>query len=426
MLGKNKCKIIITAIFIAILSVSHMVHAETLEELQKELQEIKDSQMSVKEQYSSIEIDIALYEEQITELEEKITTYNSKINSIDVKITQSTEKVEELEKELQDMSVSYESTKDLLNTRLRALYENGFVNMWEVLFKSSSLLDFISKYTVLAQLIEYDTTKLKAMANQKEYLNNLKEDADITKTQVAQAKYDLEKTKEALEISKSNKQSTILSLEKTKLQLEAKQKELQELSAEIEEKYEKLRAEAGYSGDFIWPIRSYGYITSYYGYWRPDLQQFYGHSGIDIVGYGDKPYNKSYTGSYVRASCSGTVVSMFKETPRDQGNKNSKCPDTAQGANYTCGGVSSYGRYIKIYSATNGYSIVYGHLYEIMDGIEVGSYVTQGQIIGVMGTTGSSTGVHLHFEVRKSPGYYANAVDPLLIQSLVDSRNLYY
>lgn len=426
MLGKNKLKIIVA--FALAISCSGFVKVEateTLEQLQKELQKIKENQMSVKDQYSTIETDIAVYQDQITSLEEKITTYNTKIDSIDVKINQSTEKVEELERELQEMSVNYESTKDLLNTRLRALYENDFVNMWEVLFTSSSLLDFISKYTVLAQLIEYDTTKLKAMSNQKEYLNNLKEDADITKLQVAQAKYDLEKTKEALEISMSNKQAAILSLEKTKLQLESKQKELEKLSAEIEKKYERLRAESGYSGDFIWPIRSYGYITSYYGYWRPEIQQFYGHSGIDIVGTGDKPYNKYYTGSYVRASCAGTVVDMFKETPRDQGNKNSRCPDTAQGANYTCGGVSSYGRYIKIYSPANGYSIVYGHLYEIMDGIEIGSYISQGQIIAVMGTTGSSTGVHLHFEVRKSPGYYANAVDPLLIQSLVDSRNLY-
>lgn len=426
MLRKNKFKKLFVLACVLVISTFSCVEAETLEELQQELQNIKDSQISVKEQYSTIETDIAVYQEQITTLEEKITTYSDKIKSIDVKIASATQKVEKLEKELQDMSVSYESTKDLLNTRLRALYENDFVNVWEVLFTSSSLLDFISKYTVLTQLIEYDTTKLKAMSDQKEYLNTLKEDADITKTQVAQAKYDLEKTKEVLELSKNNKQTAVLGLEKTKLQLEAKQKELEKLSDEIEKKYEKLRAESGYAGDFIWPIKSYGYITSYYGYWRPDLQQFYGHSGLDIVGTGgDKPYNKYYTGPYVRASCAGTVVDMFKETPRDKGNTNSRCPDTAQGANYTCGGVSSYGRYIKIYSPSNGYSIVYGHLYEIMDDIEIGSYVSQGQIIGVMGTTGSSTGVHLHFEVRESPGYYANAVDPLLIQSLVDSRNLY-
>ena len=424
MLGKNKYVIIIFLFVICIFSIPKLEATETLEQLQKELQNIKNSQMSVKDQYSSIETDISVYQEQIDSLEEKISTYNTKIKDIDVKIKQSTEKVAELEKELQETASNYESTKDLLNTRLRALYENDFVNIWKVLFTSSSVLDFLSKYSVLTQLIEYDTSKLKAMNNQKEYLNNLKEDADITKTQVAQAKYDLEKTKEALEISKTNKQTAIVNLEKTKLQLESKQKELEKLSIEIEKKYERLRAEQGYSGDFIWPIRTYGYITSYYGYWRPDIGQFYGHSGIDIVPTGDKPYNKYYTGSYVRASCAGTVVDMFKETPRDKGNKNSRCPDTAQGANYTCGGVSSYGRYIKIYSASNGYSIVYGHLYEIMDNIKVGSYISQGQIIGVMGTTGSSTGVHLHFEVRKSPGYYANAVDPLLIKSLVNSRNL--
>lgn len=419
---KNKFKIV--CFVVSILLCMNFVQAETLEELQKELQNIKDSQMSVKDQYSSIESDIAIYQSEIETLEGKIDSYTSKINQIDVKIEESTKKVEDLEEQLQKASLNYESTKDLLSTRLRALYENDFVNFWEILFTSNSVLDFLSRYSVVVQLIEYDTSKLKAMQNQKEYINNLKSSAELTKVQVDQAKYDLEKTKEYLETSKASKEATILKLETTKMQLEVKQKELEELSIEIEEKYERLRAEAGYSGDFIWPIRTYGYITSYYGYWRPDLGQFYGHSGIDIVSTGDKPYNKYYTGGYVRAACSGTVVDMFKEVPRDQGNSNSKCPDTAQGANYTCGGVSSYGRYIKIYSATNGYSIVYGHLYEIFDNVQIGSYINQGDLIGVMGTTGSSTGVHLHFEVRKSPGYYANAVDPLLINSLVNSRNL--
>lgn len=422
MYEKNNWKLLVS--FLVIFLIGGFVYAETLEELQKEMLKIKDNQLAVKEQYSNIEQDIAVYQREIDSLEEKIATYTNKIKEIDVKIEASTKKVATLEEQLQNSALNYESTKDLLSTRLRALYENDFVNIWEILFTSSSILDFLSKYSVVVQLIEYDTTKLKAMQNQKEYINNLKEDAEITKIQVDQAKYDLEKTKEVLEISKSNKESTIVSLENTKVQLQSKQKELEKLSIEIEKKYERLRAEAGYTGDFLWPIRTYGYITSYYGYWRPELQQFYGHSGIDIVSSGDKPYNKYYTGGYVRAACSGTVVDVFKEIPRDKGNVNSKCPDTAQGANFTCGGVSSYGRYVKIYSATNGYSIVYGHMYEIFDNVKVGSYINQGEVIGVMGTTGSSTGVHLHFEVRKSPGYYANAVDPLLIQSLVNSRNM--
>lgn len=175
--------------------------------------------------------------------------------------------------------------------------------------------------------------------------------------------------------------------------------------------------------DIIWPLDCAGYISSYFGVYRTDLQQFYGHGGVDITPTANLVYpeKRAYTGSLVYAASSGKVVGMFKETPRDQGNATSKCPDTAQGANYSCGGVSSYGRYVKIENETTGYSIIYGHLYEIADNIEIGSYVEQGQAIGVMGTTGSSTGVHLHFEVRNSSNL---KVDPLQIVGVTTAREI--
>lgn len=174
--------------------------------------------------------------------------------------------------------------------------------------------------------------------------------------------------------------------------------------------------------DMIWPLDYYGSLSSTFGEYRPSIGQFYGHRGIDITPSGNYAYpsKSSYTGSYVYAASSGTVVEMYKETPRDQGNAASKCPDTAQGANYSCGGVSTYGRHIKI-KDINGYTVVYGHLYEIADGIEVGSQITQGQVLGVMGTTGSSTGVHLHFEVRDSSGM---VVDPLKIVGVSTAREI--
>lgn len=415
---KNKVKFLVIAFLLAVSP--NFVFAETLEEVQKELENIKEAQIQVKEQYDDIENDMSIYQKEIDELESQLLNYTLKIGELEGKVSSTTKDVEELEKKLQQVSNDYESTRDLLNTRLRALYENGFVNMWEILFTSTNMMDFLSKYNVIIELIQYDKTMLSAMENQKEYISNLKNTAELKKTQVDQAKYDLERTKETLELLKSNKQSKVDELEATKNRLDVKKAELDKLSLKIEEKYNALRAEAGLSGDFIWPLRSYGYITSYYGYYRPELGQFYGHRGVDMVSTGDIPYNKYYTGGYVRASASGTVVSMFKETPRDQGNSNSRCPDTAQGPGYSCGG-STYGRYVKIYNYTTGYSIIYGHLYEIADNIQVGSFIAQGTIIGVMGTTGSSTGTHLHFEVRDSSN---STVDPLLIKNIIDSRNL--
>lgn len=186
----------------------------------------------------------------------------------------------------------------------------------------------------------------------------------------------------------------------------------------------------GLSGlDIIWPLATYGSISSGFGLIRNDLGQTYPHSGVDITPlkaedyvYPDKRDSNgwNYTGSYVYAASSGVVSDVFKETPRDQGNVSSYCPDTAQGANYSCQGKSTYGRNVKIKS-DDGYTIVYGHLYEVADGIEVGTRIEQGQVIGVMGTTGSSTGVHLHFEVRNASGV---AIDPMAIASVLTAREL--
>ena len=63
--------------------------------------------------------------------------------------------VASLEEKLQNVSLNYESTRDLLNTRLRALYENGFVNVWEVLLTAEGVTDFISKYNVIIFLVNY-------------------------------------------------------------------------------------------------------------------------------------------------------------------------------------------------------------------------------------------------------------------------------
>lgn len=123
---------------------------------------------------------------------------------------------------------------------------------------------------------------------------------------------------------------------------------------------------AGGSGAYFWPVGdNQGYISAYVGDYR-------GHKGIDIAA----PY-----GTPVYAATSGTVKKAVFS-----------------------GWGSGYGRHVLI-ANDDGYSCMYGHFSYVAEGIDEGVYVTKGQLIGYVGSTGDSTGNHLHFEVRNGSSY---------------------
>ena len=131
----------------------------------------------------------------------------------------------------------------------------------------------------------------------------------------------------------------------------------------------------GPSSTWFWPTRKPYVITEYFG-WRFDpidgTREF--HSGIDISGTGD--------GSPIYAANNGTIIEI--------------------------GNQWSYGNYIKI-DHQNGYQTIYMHLKGFKSGLRKGQVVQGGELIGYMGTTGWSTGVHLDFRII----YNGNYLDPL-------------
>jgi len=128
---------------------------------------------------------------------------------------------------------------------------------------------------------------------------------------------------------------------------------------------------AGGSGDYFWPVGDNGgYISAYFGDGR-------GHKGIDIAA----PY-----GTSIYAAHSGTISKTN-----------------------TSGWGGGYGNHVMI-AGDDGYDTMYAHMSYVADGISVGTYVVEGQLIGYVGSTGDSTGNHCHFEVRYN-GSYLNPIN---------------
>lgn len=390
MLKKYKMYFLLIVCLLAI-SFSAAIYADKISDIQDDIADIKSQQSEATRKMQEAEDNIAKYQNEISSLEGDIAEYTKDIDSLNGRLGTVNEEVKLLEEELQNAATSYQATKDLLNTRLRALYENGFVNFWEVLFTSDGVTDFLAKYSVVASLLEYDKKVLSAVQNQKTFIASKKQDSELRKLQLEQLQYDLDKSKEALESAQAARQAKVNELQSSKAELTKLQAALKK---DLEEQIVKLNREmaaAGgshsgvFEGEFAFPVQMTGgkpVITTRFQQWYSPWDTYCTcHSwGVDIT----------YTNSNrnLIAIADGKVTNVVY-------------------------GSTGFGYYMIINhgkSLSDGatYTSRYAHCAKMY--VKVGDTVKRGQVIGVMGTTGNSTGVHLDFSLMKN-GSYVNSLD---------------
>lgn len=348
---------------------------------QDKIDSIEDQMSEASKEYNSVLKEIEAYQTEIKDIEGEMVKYEDEILILTKRADEVRAEVAQIDQELQQVSTSYEAAEELLNTRLKALYENGFVNMWEVLLSAETIPDFIAKYNVIMVLIENDQKELEKMQEEKLHIQGLREAAELRKLQIEQVEYDVQKSKEALELAKSNKTAKLKKLELSKTKLN---KLLADLKKEKAKQEEILRQEilasqnSGLvlSGDFTWPAPGVYHVTAMFK--DKEYYQVFGmkHYGTDIA---------RASGCNIVAAAAGKVIKVVKSN-------------------------TGYGNHILIdHGKKNGKSYVtlYAHLKTI--DVKKGQTVVKGQKIGYMGTTGFSTGVHLHFEIREN-GKQINAM----------------
>ena len=348
---------------------------------QDKIDSLDDQMSEASKEYNTVIKDIGAAQSDIKKIENEMVKYQDEIVVLTEKADKVRAEVAQIDSELQEVSNSYETAEQLLNARLRALYENGFVNMWEVLFSAETVPDFIAKYNVIMTLIESDQKALEEMQGEKLKIQGLREAAELRKLQIEQVEYDVQKSKEALELAKSNKQAKLNNLEISKSKLNTLLASLKKEKAKQEEilRQEILASQNSnlvLSGDFTWPAPGAYNVTAMFK--DKEYYNTFGmkHYGTDIAKAG---------GCNIVAAASGKVIKVVKSN-------------------------SGYGNHILVdHGKKNGKSYVtlYAHLKTI--NVTKGQSVTKGQKIGYMGTTGFSTGIHLHFEIREN-GTQINAM----------------
>lgn len=348
---------------------------------QDKIDELDDQVSEAAKEYSQVTKDIGIYEADIARLDTEMKKYEAEIVTLTEQANVARAEYQEIDAELQSVSQTYSEAEERLNERLRSFYENGFVNMWEVLLSAENLTDFIAKYNALVILIQNDKKELEEMNDQKQTIQSLRDSAEIRKLQIEQVEYDVKRSKEALDIAKANKTAKLNELEASKTKLN---KLLKELRAEKAKQEEILRKEIEASknsglilkGDFTWPTPGVYYVSAMFK--DKEYYKEFGmmHYGTDIAKGG---------GCNIVAAASGTVLKVVYSN-------------------------SGYGNYILInHGKKNGktYVTLYAHLKTI--NVKKGEAVAKGEKIGYMGSTGFSTGTHLHFEIREN-GKQINAM----------------
>lgn len=356
------------------------------QELQARLEQLKEDTAKKKEYQETLQKQIEVLEDQIRTARNDIEELNASINELTMKLDASEEEIAD--------------TIGQFKERVAAIYRAGSVSSLEILLNSNSLSDFTMRSEMLSTMSMRDQEMINKIAEYMDATKDEREECEAEKKLVADLKKSMEHKQKELDGLYAENAQAIADLEgrqnDTNHALEQNAEEIQKRDEEIQrlieeerkrqEEEERRRQEAAANGSYseiggggetgnvdwvpdgttngvsgfnpTWPMPGVTYISDEFGGSR-------GHGGMDIAG---------ASGTKIVAAESGTVIRSHMADSWGWG----------------------WGYHVYIYH-NDTYSTLYAHM--SATAVSTGEYVTKGQVIGYEGSTGDSTGPHLHFEV---------------------------
>ena len=361
------------------LSQSIVQHKKELSNAKKKEQAAKALESELKEKVTVVQSQISVLKGQIAEVQNSIGLKEQEIAAKEQQIT-------EKEAEIADQWGDFKQHM----VAMQELRDGGSVAMLSAV---NDLYELLTFNEVMQDISIKDTEILDNMKNAKEALESDKLTLESQRSELQSKKADLDAQNSQMRAKQSELNSSVAAAQMSAAEAQQAQKDAQAAIESDEMNYEAVKKQIqkmiaaaaaskptlSFTG-FICPLKSYSRISSEYG-WRKNPVTGVNklHAGTDFAAPGGTP---------IYAAASGYV----------------------QVAGWSSGG---YGNYVIIYhgkmSDGNQYSTLYGHMRSVAT--SAGKYVQQGEIIGYVGSTGNSTGNHLHLEVWKG-GSKANAVNP--------------
>ena len=363
-------KKIFTIIVIAIILICSYFSVTKADTLGQQQQKVQEEKQNAENRLSYVQEELSSSVVKIQELDDTIRQAEADISSLDAELSELQNRIMELTTKLSKLEYDYDTNQKLLEERLVVMYEVGEVTYLEVLFNSANIMEFLSNYYTIQEIVKSDADLLKKIQEEKDDVEKSKEELDEKKLDLKTKKAKKEQLAVITQNNKRLKEEAVVQLSNEEIELQQKIEEFKAEEARIESLIRLATSEYEYAGDFTggvmaWPIAKSGtYITSGYGSRTHPIQGIIkNHTGIDIG-------NAGY-GAPIIAAADG-IVTM-------------------------AGRYGGYGNCVMI-NHGGGISTLYGHGQTILT--EVGKEVKKGDLIMEVGSTGQSTGPHLHFEVR--------------------------
>ncbi|OIQ08787.1 murein DD-endopeptidase MepM [Moorella thermoacetica] len=343
-------------------------HGASVDDLQRQQQQL---QQNIQEQQKLLQQKNDEGEallQQLQQIEEDIRQKQAQIASLDQQLAAAQGRVQQVAAELQKAEAAQETRMSILRSRLKDIYQVGRVNYLEVLLQSTSLEDFLVRLELLTKIARGDINLIDEIKAEKAKIAAQKAELEAERDHIAQLRRQADNERVQLASRQENQRQLLAQVEQEKKRVAAA---LDEMEATARQIAARIRAEQaknnrklspGGTKGMLWPLPGYTQISSPFG-WRihPLLKTSRFHDGIDLP---------APAGTEVIAPLDGQVIST--------------------------GYLGGYGNHIVI-DHGGGLSTMYAHLSAIL--VQNGQEVKKGQVIGRVGSTGWSTGPHLHFMV---------------------------
>ena len=353
--------------------------------LQSDADELDAKRKELESQLDSLSDDKAQALKRKELLDQQISNTSAQIANVEAQISEYEELITQTEAELADAEEREEAQYELFCSRVRSMEEQGTVSYWSVLFKADSFTDLLSRLDFVNEIMDYDQRVIQDLQDLQQEITEKKESLEDSRSESEAAKAKLVSEKSTLDKQRADAVALVNEINANEAEyqstLDAIDAEEEAIQARIVELSRQLAAQQAASGQttsnaalggYIWPVSSRR-ITSPFGNRNTGIAgASTNHKGVDIGGV--------YYSSEVHAAKAGTViVSQYS---------------------------SSYGNYVVV-SHGSGNTTLYAHMSS--RSVSVGQWVDQGDVLGITGSTGISSGPHLHFEITEN----GVRVDPL-------------
>ncbi len=386
--GKKRIlSIFMSAVFI--LSMAFMSTPATANDYKAQIEDLNSKYEQLEEEQKEINQNLADAKNELEEtlaekkyIESQIANTYSQIEVLSEKISILEGEIADKQQEIADTKADIEETYALFVQRLRAMYMTGESTTMGLLLGADSFSEFLTHMEVVGRIAEHDTEILEYLVDMQMFLEETEAGLQNDMAELDQSKLDMEAKQAQLSGQKAQVEDQIQDLNALESQFKsdaaALAAQLEQVQDEIDEIYALIQSEGDYIGGILaWPVPGFATVTSDFG-WRFGGSDY--HTGIDIAGWNSKGVGVN-TQNIVAAN-SGKVVMVQNSYVQGYG----------------------YGKYVII-DHGGGVSTLYGHCSSI--NVSIGQTVSRGETIAKVGSTGWSTGPHLHFEVRVD-GKYTN------------------